>query len=266
MTELAFHSLHYSPMFGSRVPLTEVLDAAARAGFRYIGLDQPSVEAYLRGKRDENALAADLDGRDLRCSDLAVLRVGADERQVVAEAARLGDLAAVLSAPTVVAAVVTPHTTESLADVVGRCADVVGSRVRLGLEFSAYTELATLADATAISAQVGWNRVGIVVDSLQLFRTGADSSEIMRLRGDQITAVQFTDGVAAIPADLAADSRRHRLVPGTGDLPLHDFVAAIRAADYRGPVTAEVLSTELRQRDPFETATSIFHAMAGYWQ
>ena len=44
MIELAFHSLHYSPMLGGHRPLLEVVEASASAGFSALGFDQPAID------------------------------------------------------------------------------------------------------------------------------------------------------------------------------------------------------------------------------
>jgi 4-hydroxyphenylpyruvate dioxygenase len=77
--------------------------------------------------------------------------------------------------------------------------------------------------------------------------------------------VQFCDAVAAPAVDIIDDSRNRRLVPGDGELPLRQFVDAVREIGFDGTVAAEVLSASVRSSDPRTVTRAIHDAMADYW-
>jgi len=127
------------------------------------------------------------------------------------------------------------------------------------------TSRRTLEAAVAVCDAVGWDRIGLTLDSLHTFRSGTDLATVAALDASQIALVQFSDAAGGTPADLAEESRHRRRVPGEGDLDLHAFAAAVRATGFDGPVSAEVLSDELRAHDRHEVAARMHAAMAAYW-
>jgi len=84
---------------------------------------------------------------------------------------------------------------------------------------------------------------------------------------DPIPSVPSTasDAPAAAPDDLQFESRFRRLPPGAGELPLADFAHSLAAIGYRGVVSVEVLSTELRRLPPAEGARLLREALLGSW-
>lgn len=80
-----------------------------------------------------------------------------------------------------------------------------------------------------------------------------------------VYSVQFSDAAAVPEHDLATDSRNCRHMPGDGQLPLEEFVAAVRATGFDGTVAAEVLSEGVRHDDPVTVASRMNDDLARYW-
>jgi sugar phosphate isomerase/epimerase len=263
---LAFHTLHYSPAFGGTADLDDLLEATKSAGFADIGLDLPFVDARVAEGMTVDAISAALTGAGLRCSDLVVVAVGADRRESVATARRMADLADAVGADCGVLVIVEAVPWAQQVATVRECATVLSDHgVRLAIEYTPYLPLASLAGTADLCAAVGWDRAGILLDSLHVFRTNTDLADIAALDGTAISLVQFNDAPADRPADLVHESRHGRLVPGQGALPLADFVTAVRATGYDGVVGAEVLSNELRQLTPAAVVPQIHAALADHW-
>jgi len=262
----AFHTIHWSPAFGGRPNLPRIVDAAASAGFRLLGLDLATVDAYVA------------DGGTLSTLTRLLQRAGLEVTDVVALSVRPGDDAAALGRrlAAVVEAVGAPCCVGAVAEPVGHARAVAGfeaglralaaTGARLAVEFGGYMGLRTLDEAVAVCADLGWDRAGVLIDTYQCARAGATATAVAALEPGRVALVQVADAVGTAPAgdELVTESRHHRLLPGAGDLPIADYVRAVVAAGYRGPLAAEVLSEELRAADPVRAAVALHASLAPF--
>jgi sugar phosphate isomerase/epimerase len=245
-------------------PLERVVDAVARAGSPGIGLDVYTIAHHVDvGGRLED-VAALLRSRGLVCTDVAPLLIAEDGSRAAAE--ELTHVAAVTGARICIAAVSSPTPREDVIRSLRLCANIVReSGGRLALEFTSYGGLTSLSDAIDLCDAVGWERCGVLVDSLHFFRTGESWSNLRALDGDQIALVHLDDAPAATRHDSMFESRFRRLPPGAGSLPLEEFRDAIATTGYDGVVSAEVLSAELRALSPEEGARALIGALRQVW-
>jgi sugar phosphate isomerase/epimerase len=244
-------------------PLERVVDAVAEAGSPGIGLDGWTIAQHVQAGGSVEDGAALLQSRGLVCTDVAPLLVAEPETR--AEAERFAHLAAATGSRICVAAVYSPKPRDHVIRDLRLCAAVLSeSGTRLALEFTSFGGLLTLADAIELSAEVGWERCGVLVDSLHFFRTGAPWQELQALDPDQVALVHLDDA-RRDAVDRVRESRFGRLLPGAGELPLDDFHRALVALGYRGVVSAEVLSAQLRTRPPEEAARELLDAMRNVW-
>jgi sugar phosphate isomerase/epimerase len=264
--DLAFHTLHFSPMFGGAVPLLETLSAAHQAGFAYIGLDVPSVEAFVDQGASLDDLADALAAEHLSCTDIAVLALECDGDAVAASARRIAEIASAVPTLFCVLAVRDRLEWKQLVSLARACGSTLaGVGVRFAVEYSAYTPLATLSDAVRLCEEIGWDRAGVLIDALQFFRARTGWDELAALKPTQVAMVQFCDAVATPAVDIVDDSRNRRLIPGDGELPLRQFVEAMRQVGFDGPVAAEVLSASVRTSEPHAITGDIHDALEAYW-
>jgi sugar phosphate isomerase/epimerase len=236
-----------------RWPLETVLDAAAAAGFRAVGLDHYTVGAFLRGGGNVNELGDLLRARGLRCTDVGILRIGFD---VTSSAAGLAQTAAGVDASVCVAALYAPVANHAAVADIRAAAEILD--IRIAFEFTAYGIRRTLREAIEICDAVGWDRCGLLVDTWHMFRGGEDLAALRALSPDQIALVHVNDGPASARDDAIAEGRRHRLPPGEGAFPLDEFATTLDAIGYTGVVSVEVLSDELRRRAPVEGARVLY--------
>ena len=252
-----FHTIHYSPRFGASVPVHEVIRLSAASGFDAIGIDLASVGTD--GGVDD--VAAQISDAGLTCSDVLALVVGTDG-DLAGTARELGRLAAAVDAPCCIAAVAEPVPWDALVNALGECATIVADHgCRLAVEFTPYSALTSLHAATELCAAIGWDRCGLALDALHFFRSGAPWSDLTRLAAEQIAVVQWTDASSAAPQSLVDESRHGRLLPGHGGLDLVGLAAAIRANDWHGVVSAEILSDQLRASEPATAIPAVYVAM-----
>ena len=173
-------------------------------------------------------------------------------------------------------AVGAPCCVAAVAEPVGRARIVAGfeaglealaaTGVRLAVEFGGYMGLRTLDEAVAVCADLGWDRAGVLIDTYQCARVGTTAADVAALAAGQVALVQVADAAGPVPSgdDLVTESRHHRLLPGAGDLPIGDYVAAVVSTGYRGPLAAEVLSDALRVADPVRVAGEMHASLAPF--
>jgi sugar phosphate isomerase/epimerase len=205
-----------------------------------------------------------LHARKLVCTDVGALLLAEDDS--VAAARQFADLAAATGASVCIAAVYSPKLRARVVDDLRRCADILTeSDVRLALEFTSYGGLLSLEDAIGLCDAVGWERCGVLVDSLHFFRTGAPWQTLHSLGADRIALVHVDDVPEQATADVVLESRFGRVPPGSGVLPLAELRSALAGAGYDGVVSAEVLSSRLRALPPEVGARELVGALRRAW-
>jgi sugar phosphate isomerase/epimerase len=104
----------------------------------------------------------------------------------------------------------------------------------------------TLPQALEIVAAVEDARCGVCMDTFQVWRGEGQREAVM---GEIIEAAPYTRVVQVADSRPEPRSREDRLVPGEGVLPLVEMLRAVFAADYRGWLAVEIMSTELWAAD-----------------
>jgi sugar phosphate isomerase/epimerase len=134
------------------------------------------------------------------------------------------------------------------------------------VEFAPCFPIRDLPTALAAIRHVGRKDFRLLIDTMHLGRTGGRAADIAALDPDTIGYVQLCDA-PLLPSypDYMDEALYERMVPGTGELPLLDFVAALPRQLVLGlevPLRSEAdagLDTEQRLRRCVET-TRIFLA------
>jgi sugar phosphate isomerase/epimerase len=144
----------------------------------------------------------------------------------------------------------------------GPIAKVLGEHgLRFGLEFVApyhlrrkwkhefiFTPLAVLE----LAADIGAN-MGLLVDSFHLHAAGEPMSVIKQIPAEKIVLVHVNDAPGGA-LETVEDGRR--VLPGEGVIDLKGFFSELNAAGYRGPVSLEVFSDQLKAL-PAEKAAGV---------
>src|SRR5687768_5426433 len=104
-------------------------------------------------------------------------------------------------------------------------------------------------DAWEIARRADHPSVGLILDSFHSLARGIDSKSIRAIPGDRSFIVQVADA-PRIDMDLLQWSRHFRNMPGEGDLPVADFVRAVAATGYDGPLSLEIFNDQFRGGSP----------------
>ena len=146
------------------------------------------------------------------------MRDRGDEMDVMAELGTRG-LGAVCMEPDPARALDEFATLAEMADARGMIAT---------LEFAPIQVVSTLDQALAIVRQIGQPHFRLLIDAMHFFRSGGSIAQLAALDPALIGYAQLCDApMVAIEPDYMIEAMNARLVPGEGELPLADFVAAL---------------------------------------
>lgn len=154
-------------------------------------------------------------------------RVGADRD--VADYAHGLDLMAELGAVRINAVSMEPSL-ERTYDQLALLADMVVTRgMMFTIEFAPMNTINNLASALAAIDHVGKGRARVLIDAMHLFRSGGGVADVAALDPDLIGYAQLCDVPLAAPDGVPyfQEATLARMVPGTGELPLAEWIAAL---------------------------------------
>jgi 4-hydroxyphenylpyruvate dioxygenase len=118
--------------------------------------------------------------------------------------------------------------------------------VRVGYEALAWgRHVSDHRDAWEIVRRASHPQVGLILDSFHTLARKIDPDTIRSIPGDKIFIVQLADA-PLIDMDLLYWSRHYRNMPGEGDLPVVDFMRAVAATGYAGPLSLEIFNDQFR--------------------
>jgi len=87
---------------------------------------------------------------------------------------------------------------------------------------------------------------GLAIDTWHMAKLGIAPDDLRRIAPRHLGWVELSDGRYESLPDLVDETVNHRRLPGEGEFPIADYVAACRDVGYDGPWGVEVLSEELR--------------------
>ncbi len=237
--------------------LREKLEAIAAAGFDGVEIFENDFLAYDRSPREVGQMVADL-GLTITLFQPFRDFEGLPEpqrRQAFERAERKFELMGKLGTDLIlVCSNVSPL---ALGGIDRAAADLreLGERaarhqVRVGYEALAWgRHVNDHRDAWEIVRRADHANIGVILDSFHTLSRGIDPNSIRAIPGDKIFIVQLADA-PRIDMDLLYWSRHFRSMPGEGDLPVTDFMRAVAATGYSGPISLEIFNDQFRSGSP----------------
>ena len=236
--------------------LADRCEHASRAGFKGIGLWHADLEKVLE-TRSLSEVKQLLDDNGLEYLELEFLMDWfldpGDERRQASDTVReqLFDAAAALDAHHVKVGNIpgTPCELSQLTERYGElCADAAEKHdSRVVYEFMPFdVNVHDLDSALAVVEGVDAPNGGLAIDTWHMAKLGIEPEELRRIQSRHLGWVELSDGRYENMPDLIDETVNHRRLPGEGEFPIRDYVAACREVGYDGPWGVEVLSEELR--------------------
>lgn len=237
-----------------------LIKAAEAGGFDGVGLrivappHTPLVREILHNRQAIAEVKAALRETGIAVSDVETFALRPDTR--VADYRAGLELAADLGTAYVMTSGVDPDPERTHDNFLELCDLSAEFGLSVGIEFIAFRELRTLAEARALVERSGRANAGIVIDALHLSRSGGTPDQVASLPTNRVCFVQLCDAVAQLPAfeDLAYEARNDRLLPGDGSLWLGDLVKALPDGSVLG---IEAPTRALAGLDPLERGRRI---------
>jgi len=118
--------------------------------------------------------------------------------------------------------------------------------LRIGFEALAWgRHINDYRDAWEVVRRADHPAVGVILDSFHTLVPDLPLSTIRAIPGDRIFLIQLADA-PRLELDVLSWSRHYRCFPGQGALPVGEFMDAVSATGYRGPLSLEIFSDQLR--------------------
>jgi 4-hydroxyphenylpyruvate dioxygenase len=127
--------------------------------------------------------------------------------------------------------------------------------LRVGFEALAWgRHVNDYRDAWEIVRRADHTSIGIILDSFHALAPSFPTNAIRSIPADKIFLVQLADA-PKLGLDVLSWSRHFRCFPGQGDLPVADFMEAVRTTGYAGPLSLEIFNDQFRAGSAVRTAT-----------
>ncbi len=241
--------------------LDEKLRTIAAAGFDAVEIFENDFTCYDGSARDVARLCADL---GLRVCALQPFRdfeglPDPQRRQAFRRAEKKFDLMAELGTDLLlVCSNVSPAALggiERAADDLRELGERAAARgLRVGYEALAWgRHVNDYRDAWEIVRRANHPAIGIILDSFHTLAPGFPVAPIAAIPADRIFLVQLADA-PQLDLDVLSWSRHFRCFPGQGNLPIGDFMRAIDATGYKGPLSLEIFNDQFRAQSTKEVA------------
>lgn len=219
------------------LPPPRLVEVAARAGYRYVGLrlNRVTPAEPLYALADDRALMRETKAR-LADTGIAVLDI---------ELARMGpdsdarsylpilEAGAELGAAHVLAQLPDPDRDRALARFAALCELARPLGLDIDLEFVSWTETPDLAAAARVLQEASQPNAGILVDTLHFARSGSSLEDLRRMPREWFRYAQVCDAPAQGPAtreEIIHAARFARLFPGEGGLRVREILACLPPA------------------------------------
>jgi sugar phosphate isomerase/epimerase len=223
---------------GLGLPPAQFVALAARLGCRAIGLAPTPITGPLAGQeswtlRDNPALQAELKtalsehGVTISLGEGFLIMPGRAIANAQADIAMMAEL----GAARLNVVVLEPDRPRALEEF-GQFAEMAHRHgLPVTVEFMPAMALASLSQSLDFLRDVAAANAGVMVDAMHLFASGGTVAELAAAPPELILYAQLCDArLAGFYDGYFDDARCNRPAPGTGVLPLADFVAALPAA------------------------------------
>ena len=233
----------------SRFDFRERVEAAARAGFKGIGIWHTDLE-HILGQQTLQEMKMILDDNGIQHIELEFLTdwflTGAKKAESDRRKRRLLEASEALHAKHIKVgdfsntACPLPQIIEAFAAL---CKDAQEYGATIGFEFMASAMIDNLKDSLTLVETAGAMNGGLIVDIAHVMSLGITYDEISRIPLQYLVNLELNDGTRSESPNH--DPSRARRFCGEGEFDIKGFIACANSIGYTGPWAVEVFSQEL---------------------
>ena len=233
----------------SRFDFKDRVEAAARAGFKGIGIWHTDLEHILQA-RTLQEMKMILDDNGIKHVELEFLTDwflgGARKAESDSRKRRLLEASEALQAKHIKVgdfyntACPMPHIIEAFAAL---CKEAEDYGATIGFEFMASAMIDNLKDSLTLVETAGAKNGGLILDIVHVVNLEITNEEISKIPLPYLTNVELNDGT--LPGSPRHDPSRERRFCGEGEFDIKGFIKCIIEMGYTGPWAVEVFSREL---------------------
>jgi 4-hydroxyphenylpyruvate dioxygenase-like putative hemolysin/sugar phosphate isomerase/epimerase len=231
----------------------ELVDAAADAGYRFVGLRLTRVTA----QEPHYPLATDaalmrttkvrLSATGIEVLDIELARIGPHER--LSDFQRVLEAGAELGARHVITQLPDPDRSRKIERFGQLCEMAQPLGLTIDLEFPSWTETPDLREATRVLRAANQPNAGILVDLLHFARSGSSVDDLRGLPAEWFHFAHVCDAPAEVPATtegIIHTARFERLYPGEGGIDIEGITDALPSdIPYTLEIPRAMLSTQV---------------------
>ncbi len=232
----------------SRFDFRDRVEAAARAGFKGIGLWHTDLE-HILVHRSLREIKAILDDNGMQYLELEFLTdwflEGARKGESDSRRKRLFEASAALHAKHIKvgdfynSVVPMPHLVESFADL---CREAEKYNATIAFEVMGCAMIDNLPDAVRLVESAGASNGGLIIDIYQVVHQGWTFEQIRRIPLKYLLNVELNDG--SLPGRPEDDPGGRRFC-GEGEYDIRGLIKCVNEMGYQGPWAVEVMAEKL---------------------
>lgn len=258
------YCLNTSTLEGQHLPITELIDITAKAGYPAIEPWMRELDAYTKGGGSLKDLKKRFEDHGLAVQAIIgffdwIVDDDARRKKGLEEAKRNMDVAQqiggkILAAP--------PMGATDQADLnLHRAAERYRTLLELGDQFGVVCQvevwgfskcLNRLGDAALVAIESGHPKACILADVYHLYKGGSDPKGLRVINGAAMHDFHMNDYPASPPRETINDS--DRVYPGDGIAPLGEILRDLRDIGYTGALSLELFNKKLWAQDPLTVA------------
>jgi len=233
----------------SRFDFKDRVEAAARAGFKGIGIWHTDLEHILQ-ERTLKEMKMILDDNGMKYLELEFLTDWFLDSEKKAASDRfkwkLLEASEVLHARHIKVGDFNntpcpmPRIIEAFATL---CREAGDYGATIGFEFMASAMIHNLKDALEMVEKAGAKNGGLVLDIVHVVNLGISYEDISRIPLRYLVSMELNDGFP--PGSPQQDPSGGRLFCGEGEFDIRGFIQSVRKTGYNGPWAVEVISKEV---------------------
>jgi sugar phosphate isomerase/epimerase len=251
----------------SRFDFKDRVEAAARAGFRGIGIWHTDLEHDML-HRSLKEMKSIMDDNGIKYLELEFLTDwfvdGVRREESDARKHRLLEAAGVLGAKHIKVGDFynTPYSMPRLVESFSAlCKEAENAGTTVAFELMGSSMIDNLKDAITLVETAGAKNGGLILDIVQVENLGMKFEEISRIPLQYLLGVELNDG--ALPGSPLYDPSRARRFCGEGDFNVRGLIDCVQSMGYAGPWAVEVMSPELAVQPLDVQATRAFDTTMG---